>query len=84
MKIVDFGLALLTIAVKAERDLTFTSNPSELLGGIHYWNCFTCGLAFDGVNKILRLGGLDRALHSFATNVCEFKDIVPMADEICP
>ena len=79
MKIPSFGLALVIASATAQKSAAdfFSVDADSLLDSFTAWNCFTCGLAVDGVDHVLKTDKFVKLAHSVATKICEFKDFIP-------
>jgi len=79
IRIPSFGLAMVIAGASAQKSPAefFPVEAKGLLDSVSAWNCFTCGLAVDSVDRVLKTGKFVKLAHSFATKICEYKDFIP-------
>ena len=57
---------------------------NQLLESFRYWNCYSCTMAFDGLDWFLNSTLFKNAFKAFATKTCLMTGAVPGGEEICP
>lgn len=94
----SFAFAMLMAGTQAFDDISWMLNPNpgqlndkedkqtslNIFDKFSAWNCATCNLAMDGVDRVLTSDTFDKAFLSLATKICLASGAVPNGKEICP
>ena len=94
----SFAFAMIMAGTQAFDDISWMLNPNPgqlneqneehtsltIFDKFSAWNCATCTLAMDGVDRVLTSDTFDKAFLSLATKICLASGKVPNGKEICP
>ena len=85
MKTIAFVLSVLSAAVAAHQTQVPTSDAEDngLFGGIKLWNCGTCTMAFNGLDRFLDSDTFKNPVKKAAIGICGLVPIIK-DEEVCP
>ena len=85
MKTIAFALSVLSAAVAAHNTQVPTTDAEDtgLFGGIKLWNCGTCTMAFDGLDRFMESDTFKNPIKKAAIGICGLAPIIK-DPEICP